>query len=355
MKRRDHFLLGALAILAVTWGLLVLTRTAVSAEDYDQKLQAAQQTERCIRAVRALKEERGVAIDPVSDINDTGLIGRDYSFITTTLGNLEAKRTSTNPNMAAVVVDMFNELGLQPGDKIAINCSGSFPALNLAVMCAVDTLGLDPMLICSFGASTHGANDPELTYLDMEHALVEQGLLHHPSDYFSIGGMEDMGKEMPKAVVEEIVTRLQGYGYTWFVDEDLIHNVRTRYQMYRDYGDIKCFVNVGGNDASFGDSNIMVHTEGGILTELSENDRSTGLVQLFLKDNIPVVHLLNIKTLAAEYGLPLDPTPLPKPGEGGVYYREEYCRPLAAAGVLLGGGVLLWGWLDGRRKKEKSR
>ena len=245
MKRRDYFLLGALAILGLTWGLLVLTRTSAPAADYDDKLRAAQQTEKCIQAVHALKEERGVPIDAVSDINDTGLIGQDYSFITTTLGNLEAKRTSTNPNMAAVVVDMFHELELQPGDKIAINCSGSFPALNLAVMCAVDTLGLDPMLICSFGASTHGANDPELTYVDMENALVEQGLLQHRSDYFSIGGMEDMGKEMPKSVVDEIVSRLQSYGYTWFVDDDLIHNVRTRYQMYRDYGDIKCFVNVG--------------------------------------------------------------------------------------------------------------
>lgn len=351
MKRKSKFMLAALAVLLGTYALLLLTRTTVPTEDYEDKLRASQQTEKCIQAVRALKEERRVPMDGASDINGTGVIGQDFSFITTTLGNLEAKRTSTNPNMAAVAVDMFHELGLQPGDKVAINCSGSFPALNMAVMCAVDTLGLDPMLISSFGSSTHGANDPELTYLDMEHALYEQGLLGHRSDYFSIGGMEDMGKEMPQEVVDTIVERIRGYGYEWFVDDDLLHNVRTRYQMYRDYGDIKCFINVGGNDASFGDSSVMVHTDGGILTELSEKDQSTGLVQLFLKDGTPVIHLLNIKSLAAEYGLPLDPKPVPAPGEGGVYYVERYHRPLAAAGLFLAAGLLVGGWWGEKKRR----
>lgn len=351
MERRYKFLLSALAVLLGTYALLIATRTTVPTEDYDQKLQAARQAEQCFQAVRTLKEERGVSMDAVSDINGTGLIGQDFSFITTTLGNLEAKRTSTNPNMAAIAVDMFHELGLQPGDKVAINCSGSFPALNIAVMCAVDTLGLDPMLISSFGSSTHGANDPELTYLDMEHALYEQGLLRHKSDYFSIGGMEDMGKEMPSEVVDTIVERIRGYGYQWFVDDDLLHNVRTRYQMYRDFGDIKCFINVGGNDASFGDSSVMVHTDGGILTELSEKDQSTGLVQLFLKDGTPVIHLLNIKSLAAEYGLPLDPKPVPAPGQGGVYYVEAYRKPLAVLGLVFALGLLAGGWWAEKKKR----
>ena len=350
MRVKRFALPAALTVLVCAWLLVLATRVSTPCEDYEEKLQAAERTQTCIQAIHDLKQEMGVAINTASDINDTGVIGQDFSLITTTLGELEAKRTSTNPNMAAVVVDMFHELGLQPGDKVAINCSGSFPALNIAVMCAVDTLGLDPMLISSFGASTHGANDPELTYLDMEHYLYEQGLLEHRSDYFSIGGMEDMGKEMDPQVVETIVERLKGYGYPFFCDDDLLHNVRTRYQMYRDYGDIKCFINVGGNDASFGDSSVMVHTDGGILTRLSERDNSTGLVQLFLKDGTPVIHLLNIKSLAAEYGLPIDPSPVPPVGEGGVYYTYDYNRGLAAAGLLLAAAVL---WL-GRPVRRKQ-
>ena len=163
-------------------------------------------------------------------------------------------------------------------------------------------------------------------------------------------GMEDLGKEMPPEIVDAIVARIQGYGYTWFYDEDLIHNVLTRYDIYCGQGDVKCFINVGGNDASFGDSSVMVHTDGGILTQLSEKDNSTGLVQLFLKNGIPVIHLLNIKSLAAEYGLPIDPVPLPAVGQGGVYYQTHYETWIAAAGFSAA-AVLLW---LGREQKKKG-
>lgn len=354
MKKKDYYRLTALAVLLIALVTVELTRAAVPAEDAAQKLEASRRANACFEAIYHHKQEKGLELNPAADINATGMIGLEYSFITTTIGNLEAKRTATNPNMAAVVVDMFHELGLKPGDKIAVNCSGSFPALNIAVMCAAETLELDPYLISSFGASTHGANDPELTWLDMEHYLYEKGLLQNKSDLFSIGGMEDIGKEMPQELKDTIVSRIRSYGYAQFYNDDLLENIRQRYRIYRDQGDVKCFINVGGNDASFGDSNIMVHTDGGILTELSENDNSTGLVQLFLKDGIPVIHLLNMKSLATEYGLPIDPVPLPEPGEGDVYQRVEYRRGIAIAGVLAAGILLFLGReRPGRNKKDK--
>ena len=349
MNKKQILRLSALLLLLVSYGLLQLTKVTLPAADYEPKLAAAQQAKSCFDAIKELKVQRGLSIDTASDINETGMIGLDYSFITTTIGNLESKRTSTNPNMAAVVVDMFTELGLEPGDQIAINCSGSFPALNIAVLCAAQQLQLQPFLISSFGASTHGANDPELTWLDMEHHLYERGLISHCSDLYSIGGMEDIGKEMDPALQETIVNRISGYGYELFYDEDLIHNVRTRYEIYCSQGDVKCFVNVGGNDASFGDSNIMVHADGGILTALPEKDNSTGLVQLFLKDGIPVVHLLNMKSLVTEYGLPIDPVPLPSPGEGGVYFEAGYRTWLAWASLAAAFAAL---WLS---REKRSR
>ena len=347
---KNKYRTWALVVLAAALVLLELTKSTVLTEDAPEKRAASERAAACYEAIYAEKLSRGLEMDAGADINRTGMIGLDYSFITTTVGNLEAKRTSTNPNMAAVVVDMLHELKLQPGDKVAVNCSGSFPALNIAVMCALQELQLEPYLISSFGSSTHGANDPEFTYLDMEHLLVEQGLLTHKSDLFSIGGMEDLGKEMPPEVVDAIVARIKGYGYTQFYDEDLIHNVLTRYDIYCGQGDVKCFINVGGNDASFGDSSVMVHTDGGILTQLSEKDNSTGLVQLFLKNGTPVIHLLNIKSLAAEYGLPIDPVPLPAVGQGGVYYQTHYETWIAVAGFSAA-AVLLW---LGREQKKKG-
>ena len=338
--RKTIIILCAAAVLLASLLLLELDRKSVKADDYDLKLKAAELTDRCLKAVREIKEEKGIPINEAADINRTGLIGEDYSFITTTLGELAAKRTSVNPNMAAVVVDMFHELGLKKGDRIAVNCSGSFPALNIAVMCAAEVLELDVIQMSSFGSSTHGANNPELTYPDMEYELLSRGLLFHKSDYVSIGGIEDLGKEMPDEIVKTVLARLEEKGYPLLYHEDLSENINKRYELYTADGEIRCFVNVGGNDVSFGNSKIIVYSDGGILTELPEKDGSTGLVQLFLKNGIPVIHLLNIKKLAGNYGLPVDPVPLPAPGEGGVYWKTSYPKPLAWAGLALSAAIL---------------
>jgi poly-gamma-glutamate system protein len=202
-------------------------------------------------------------------------------------------------------------------------------------MCAIEKMKLEPIIISSIGSSTHGANDPELTYLDMENYLYNEGLITNKSAYFSIGGMYDIGKEMNPAIKDKIVTRIKGYGYKLFYDDDLTHNINARYEIYNKVDDIKCFVNVGGNDASFGDSNVMVYVDCGIITELPEKDNSTGLIQLFLRDNKPTIHILNIKSLATKYGLPFDPLPLPSVGEGGIYYTYKYNKVFATILIMI--------------------
>ncbi|MDO4266657.1 MAG: poly-gamma-glutamate system protein [Eubacteriales bacterium] len=333
-KQLIHLLLSICVLFA---GLFLVTISGVSeqAPDYSLKYEASERTEKCFAAIREARLARGLPISKETDVNETGLIGSDYSFITTTLGDLPAKRTTTNPNMAAIIVDMMDQLSLTAGDRIAVNCSGSFPALNTAVLCAADTLGLDPIVISSFGASSHGANDPDFTWLDMEHELYSRGLIGHKSSYFSIGGNLDIGTEMPDEIVQSITKRIEGYGYPLIYDEDLKHNILSRYALYNSGKPVKCFINVGGNDASFGDSIVMVHAAGGILTELSEHDNSTGLVQLFLADDIPVIHLLNIKSIAADYQMPFDPVPLPDVGEGSVYYETRYSKPLICVFLLI--------------------
>ena len=327
-------MLLALAILAANWLALEATRTEVPAADFQEKLEASALSQRCMDYIREQKADLGIAVDGAADINGTGMIGQSYSAITTTLGSLEAKRTSINPNMAAAVVDMLHELGVERGDRVAVNCSGSFPAMNISVLCAIQTLGLEPVMMASFGSSTHGANDPAFTYLDMEYALWDAGLLEHRSDWFSVGGMEDLGKEMDPQVREQVTARLEGLGYRLFYEEELLENIRRRYALYNQE-EVVCFINVGGNDVSFGDSN------------------STGLVQLFLRDGVPVIHLLNIKSLAAQYGLPFDPTPMPDVGEGGVYSVRAYYKYGAVPGLLAAGAFLCWDWLKSRKERQQ--
>jgi len=95
------------------------------------------------RALIGCREQKKVLPDAAADPNRTGLVGVETSPITTTLGNLEAKRTTTNPDFAGLLVRLLNEAGVKEGEAIAVGGSSSFPALLLAVLSAAKAMNVD--------------------------------------------------------------------------------------------------------------------------------------------------------------------------------------------------------------------
>jgi len=326
-----------------------------------EKAAAQQMRDASARAQAAFDElkaerlRRGLPVNTVDDPNNTGMIGDLYTSITTTLGSLESKRSTTNPNLAAAVVDMFTTLGLERGGRVAVNLSGSFPCANIAVLCALDAMGLEGVAISSIGASTYGANLPAFTYLDMEAHLAAEGLIAHRSVAFSMGGEGDLGLEMPEPLREEIRARLTGLGYESLAHADLSENIEDRLRRFSEGGEIRCFVNVGGNLTSFGNDNGMTSIPGGILTALPAGLQGNGLVQRYLREGVPVLHLLNMKGLLADYNLPYDPVPLPAVGEGGVYWREGHRFWVVAVVCVIDSAAVIAALVLGRKGHDKRR
>jgi len=348
---KTPWLLALFAVLLA--GVLLLECTKVPAEKAAAPLMrnAAARAKAAFDSLKAERLRRGLPIRIADDPNETGMIGDPFTGITTTLGSLESKRSTTNPNLAAAIVDMFVTLGLQEGDRVAVNLSGSFPCANIAVLCAMDAMGLSGVAIPSIGASTYGANLPEFTYPDMEAYLASNGLVTRRSTAFSMGGEADAGLEMSEQLREDIRRRLTGLGYEFLLYADLSENIADRVRRFSQGGAVRCFVNIGGNEASFGDSSGMTAMPGGILTSLPEGEQGNGLVQHYLREGVPVVHLLNMKGLLADFGLPYDPIPLPAVGQGGVYWRQGY-RPWLVALVCAASIAALVGALFlGRRRR----
>lgn len=333
--------LAVFLFLLTSLFLLEQTKTLALKENSDIMQKAALQTEAAFAALKEEKLARGFPVDPIADPNGTGMIGESYTEITTTLGSLESKRSTTNPNTAAMIVDMLKQCGVKKGDTVAVNLSSSFPCLNLAVICALDAMDARGVIINSIGASTYGANLPDFTYLDMEQILLKKGLIRNHTTHFSLGGAGDLGKEMPEAIKTSITERLQGYGLTFLRFEDLDENIAARQAVYESGAQPVCLISAGGNLLSFGGGAEMVSAHNGIIRPGKESG-GAGLIPLYLKKGLPVIHLLNMKTLLPSYGLPYDPSPVPKAGEGGVYYTWHYNLPLA--GLLLGAALLLFGW-----------
>ena len=277
-------------------------------------------------ATDTLKECRrvlGLRTDLESDINDTGLIGVDQSVITTSVGLLEAKRTSVNPNFAGLIVKLLHACGVKRGDAIAVGASGSFPALIVAALSAAKALEVQPLVISSLGASQWGANDPYFHWLKMSDCLAEHGAISMQPIVVTLGGERDTGEDMDERGRTLLLEEIRKSGILFLSEPDLMENVRLRMNIYKqEAGErpIKAFVNVGGSWANMGtDSSILRLKPGlnkiGSLPALENR----GMISAMAAENIPVIHLLFVRGLARDYGLPWDPVPLPGPGEGALY------------------------------------
>lgn len=345
-KRRLALVCAAL-VLSASVGVSLAGEQTVPAADYGIKLAAAGYMEDCMEAVRGYKEEAGIPLSP-EDLHGTGMIGAAWSPITTTSGALEAKRTSASSDMAALTVQLLEEAGVRTGDTVGAGFSGSFPALNLAVLCACRAMDVKVIYIASVGASTYGANQPELTFPDMAGRLAREGRVLWPPAMNSLGGDMDCGLDMEEQVRARMLSRLRTYDVPVLYEENFEKNVLRRMELYETRGPIDCFVGVGGNMTTSGRNGVDLGWGVVDPEQVSFVDRNSGLVERYAAQGIPVIHLLNIKRLVADYGLPYDPEILPEAGESAIYYEQHFPLLPGVLGVAGSAALLWWG---GRKKR----
>ena len=312
---------------------------------FEQKLEAARLMQRAMEAIQNHRVRRVGPIDLEADPTNSGMLGLSSSVTTTNTGSLEAKRTSLNPNWAAVVVELLYEAGVTRGGTIAVGVSGSFPALNLATFSAAEMLDLEVVSVASVGASSWGANIPNLTWLDMERILADAGILSTRSIAASLGGTRDRAIGMPKTGRRRLREAIQRANVPFIATETDLDSIEQRMALYREHaGDryIQAYVNVGGSLASIGPKTVKRLYRPGLNVRLDPHAvHVDSVMKRFLRDGVPVVNLSKIVPLAERYGLALEPVALPQPGEGLVFERQGYNRLLVAAllGFLL---VSLW-------------
>jgi poly-gamma-glutamate system protein len=196
-------LLALLAALAVAaWVALEWLSQSPTHPRYPEMLEAARALQAASRGLYAEKAARGLLPPAGSDPNRTGMIGYEYTPLTTTVGDLAAKRTTTNPDFAAAEVRLLASLDLQPGTPVAVILSGSFVGGGIATIAALEALKLRPVLIVSLGASMWGATNPEFNLLDMLTLLAREGVVHTRPIATVPGGEGAIASGMEPEVVE---------------------------------------------------------------------------------------------------------------------------------------------------------
>jgi poly-gamma-glutamate system protein len=333
--------LAAILLVALVGGYLVETgRIRVRNPYYQEQVQAAELMFEAMEVLRKLRLEKGIPMAPTLDPNQTALIGDEFTELTTTTGQLDAKRTATNPDFAALMVKYFQEAGLGPGDYVAVGASGSFPSLLLATLCAARVLDLEPIIIYSVGASMYGANIPGFTFIDMLERLRAEGLLPYEIAAVSMGGIQDRARGLFQDNTELMLAIMEASGADIIIEDSLAESIGRRKEIYREKSGaqgISCFVNVGGASANFGNTEYSLHLPAGLITEFpyAIDHPERGLLFEYGEAGLPVIHLLNVRSLAALNGMPIDPIPLSPPGKSGVYYHQVQPKALIISLLFL--------------------
>jgi poly-gamma-glutamate system protein len=316
------FVAGIVSILAF---LSVKIFTSEHPLPYSNRMiTAAQIMEKAISAIRSYCNRTGIKIDETTDPNLTGLIGSEISPIATTLGNLAAKRTTTNPEFAALVVRLLEEAGVSPGDTIAIGSSGSFPALMIAAIAAAQSLNVYPIIIISLGASSYGATNPDFNLLSIYEVLFQKKIFTVQPAAVSLGGDQDVGRDFDPAIKARLIKQIKNSGFPFIYEPNLEKNVAKRMKIFEGNSSkksrIAAFVNIGGGYANIGTSEQVLKIKPGLSHPRSIPPKAErGVLFGMAARKIPIIHLLYIKGLAMKYGLPWDPIPLPEPMESGSF------------------------------------
>lgn len=335
-------LVGLALMAVVAYAVAERSVEPVHARAYRMKTHAVALMQRAERAIGAAKKERGITSDPRNDPDGTGLLGPQFSLITTDRGVQAAKALAAHPNFAAAVTQMLLEAGVGSGDLVAVGMTGSLPGLNLAVFSACRAIGAEPIVLTSVGSSMFGANDPEMTWLDMEQISIAAGLWPYRTLGASLGGGGDVGRGLSPQGRQLLLDAIRRAGAIHLDAPNVFEAVKARVALYDSTAaargkPIRAYVNVGGGVASLGGAQNARLVPAGLTRRLAaRNYPNRGVLNVLAERRIPVIQLLEVERLAAAYSI-VDPETgaTPKPGKGLLFIRHRYNLWIVALAALL--------------------
>lgn len=323
--------IAALVIWAVLIALLVwfpggetlspgeseLLRTVISAQE----------------TIREIRKSIGAASPPDIDPQMSGLIGVEWSPITTTLGSLESKRLSVMPAWAVVFRKWLRGSGLQPGDRITILSSGSFPGLALSAITAAESLDLEINLIVSLGSSTWGANTLAMPLSVMLLSLREEGIIRTKATAYTLGGGGETGGGMSRKGVSTLIETSLSEGVQLIMADSIEEMIQKKGELALMPG-TRLLLQIGGSQADLGTDPAVIDLKPGFVLPAAAKGAGNGILAAALSRGIPVLHVLNIPALAKEAGISTGFSPY-----SAIPWKRSPLRLLTAVAI---GIALLW-------------
>ena len=301
VKRRNRIALTVTALLMVCLWLFSGSGMAKEERALWHSVRSAED------AVWSWRAERTGVLNLDADPHKTGLIGVEWSPLSTTLGALPAKRTACDPRWSIVISRWLNSLNIERGDSVVLLSSSSFPGLILNTLTALETRGADVTMVLSLGSSTWGANDSSNSWPLVSGFLRTKGFIHTKADFYTPGGDNETGVGLsPEAIGE--MRAMAGRDGTPFIVKKSLEDVIIWKMSLIEEKRPKAVISIGGSNANMGDDEAILKLKPGLTADKNVNGGS-GVIGRALSQGYPVIHLLNIKELAAKEGIPFDSAP----------------------------------------------
>ncbi|HNX00119.1 MAG TPA: poly-gamma-glutamate system protein [Candidatus Cloacimonadota bacterium] len=338
---KSNWALVILGILSIV--LFYIAQTSYKhtrADYYEEKLQAAQKMNEYMKALKADYLQKGNTIDLLDDPMQTGLIGPKISTITSSRALLSEKQTALNPNLAAIFVQLLKDAHVKEGNYVAVGLTGSNPGMNLALYAAMSVLKVKPVIMTSLSSSMFGANDPNFTWLDMEKVLKDKGLIDFATSYASLGGKDDQATGLSETGINDLNAAIQRNGVQLIKGKDLNDNIQIHMKGYNELlpqgKRYQLFINIGAGLANIGSQVNARLVKEGINRKLADkNFEVPGVMMLFAKKNVPVLHELRILRMAKTYDLQVAPEKTPQVGEGIIFGSKVHNVMIALICLLI--------------------
>jgi len=335
---RSTLVLSILGILAIIiLATVENTKSLQKQKFYSEKIAASKLSSKMQKHVKNTFFANEISIDNINDPNDTGLVGPQFSPITSGRGDLPVKLSTMNPNFSAMIVHLITKAGLKEGDAVGVCFTGSYPGLNIATCAAIETLGLKPILIGSLASSSWGANDPELTWIEIHKSLFDAQLVSSMPVAASLGGGQDIGRTLSREGREILENKILSNNITYINEGSLEGNIQKRMEIFTKENKLKLFINIGEGIASLGSDENAMRLGSGLKTNLKikKLPHARGVVYEMVRKKIPYINLSKISELMSKYGLPADPVPLPEIGDGDLFMSQKYNLPITWLSTLV--------------------
>ena len=289
--------------------------------------------------IELMKQKKGIISEVETNIKYRGLIGNEFTDITTTLGSLEAKEIATNPEFAALIVKYLTDSNIDSTKKVGVILSGSFPSLSVSSLAAIQTLKAKTIIFSSLGASMFGANQPGATWLDIENYLIKNCGLKYKSNLVTPGAEADNGGGLSEEGVQILKTTAANYNVDLYFPHSINESIDRKVDILLK-NKIDLLINIGGNQTSLGACVHSLNIPNGLHKKIEScSDEDRGIIMRLNEKGIPFINLLNIKDLAIRNEISINPS---VSSLGSIYKEKKYEKiPAAFSLIILSGLIFL--------------